>query len=157
VLVVLYLRRANRSILEASLEEPHLTGATVEAVGFRRLRLLWVGLMMLAIATPLGLLAPGTAWGEWGSHQLAKMGLAFVPHGLAQLENLWGAPMAGYDVPALGNASLGYVLSGVVGIVLVAVVAWLFSRLFSSGRSEMSEFGEKSDVSARAIREEPRG
>ena len=35
VLVVLYLRRANRSILEASLEEPHLTGVTVEAVGFR--------------------------------------------------------------------------------------------------------------------------
>ncbi len=163
-LVVLYLQRANRDILEA----PFTSGTTGEAVSFRRLRLLWVGLAMLAIATPLGLLAPGTAWGEWGAHQLAGMGLGFVPHGLAQLENLWGAPMAGYNLSALGNASLGYVLSGVVGVILVAVMAWLFSRLFGAGRADApraemsaeyshSDFSKKSDISARPVQEEPRG
>ncbi len=131
-LVVLYLQHANRGILQA----PLAAEAPAEAVSFRRLRLLWVGLIVLVIATPLGLLAPGTAWGEWGSQQLATMGLGFVPHGLVQLESLWGAPMAGYDLPALGNASLGYVLSAVAGIILVAVVAWLFSKLLSSGHQE---------------------
>jgi cobalt/nickel transport system permease protein len=35
----------------------------------RRQRALWVALIALAAATPLGLLAPGTAWGEWSSKQ----------------------------------------------------------------------------------------
>lgn len=128
-LVVAYLQRANRSVLEIT-DRPELAA---EAGSFGRLRGLWVGLVVLIIATPLGLLAPGTAWGEWGSDQLAGLGLAFVPEGLAKLESLWGAPLAGYDLPALGNANLGYILSAVVGIGLIAIVAWLFTALLTSG------------------------
>jgi cobalt/nickel transport system permease protein len=128
-LVVAYLQRANRPILEVT-ANPTLAA---EAASFGRLRALWVGLAVLIIATPLGLLAPGTAWGEWGSDQLANLGLGFVPQGLAKLETLWGAPLAGYDLPALGNSNLGYVLSAVVGIVLIAIVAWLFTALLTSG------------------------
>ena len=142
-LVVLYLQRANRDLLAS----PAASGAPAEALGFRRLRLLWAGLIALVVATPLGLLAPGTAWGEWGSQELSAMGLSFVPQGLTNLENLWGAPMAGYDLPMLGNASLGYVLSGVVGVALVLVIAWLFIRLFTgrAGANVPSE-QEKSRV-----------
>ncbi|MCL4506733.1 MAG: cobalt transporter CbiM [Chloroflexi bacterium] len=132
-LVVLYLQRANTPVLEMA-ERP--AGAVeAEASGsVSRLRWLWVGLIILVIATPLGLLAPGTAWGEWSSSQLANMGLMFIPHGMAALENLWGAPLAGYDLPALGNTSLGYVLSALVGVALVAIIAWLFTRLFASAQ-----------------------
>ncbi len=130
-LVVAYLQRANQPALQTA-EQP---GVAAEAGGFARLRALWIGLAVLVVATPLGLLAPGTAWGEWGSAGLSNLGLGFVPQGLARLETLWGAPLAGYDLPALGNANFGYVLSAVVGIALVALVVWLFSALLSSRRA----------------------
>ena len=127
VLVVAYLQRSNQSLLELSVK-PELAN---EASRFGKLRVLWIGLVVLMVATPLGLLAPGTAWGEWSSQGLAAQGLGFIPKGLAQLENLWGAPLAGYNVPALGNASLGYALSAGLGIVTIAIVTWLFTRLLT--------------------------
>ena len=134
-LVVAYLQRANRPVLELA-EKP---GLAAEAVGFRRLRALWIGLAVLIVATPLGLLAPGTAWGEWSSQELVHRGLGFVPQGLARLESLWGAPLAQYDLPAFGNANLGYVLSAVLGIVLTLIVVWLLSLLFTSRKAQPSQ------------------
>ncbi|HEY3342947.1 MAG TPA: cobalt transporter CbiM [Anaerolineae bacterium] len=130
-LAVIYLQRANSTMLgwadQAALGTQVVNGG--------RLRWLWVGLTIMIVATPLGLLAPGTAWGEWGADQLGRMGLKFIPQGLKALEGLWGAPMARYDLPALGNPSLGYILSAVVGIILIGIVTWLFTRLFASARS----------------------
>ncbi len=126
-LVVAYLQRSNNPILE----EPE-KGL---GVGAPRLRWVWVGLAVLAVASPLGLLAPGTAWGEWGMQELAAMGLKAVPPGLEQLSRLWGAPLADYDLPALGNASLGYVLSAVLGILVTGIVVGLFTMLLTR-RSE---------------------
>jgi cobalt/nickel transport system permease protein len=132
-LVVAYLQRTNQAVLEIA-AQPALALAG-EAGSFRRLRVLWVALAVLIFATPLGLLAPGTAWGEWGSNEFAALGLSFVPQGLKQLEGLWGAPLAGYNLPALGNPNLGYVLSAIVGLVVVAVVTWLFTTALTSGRA----------------------
>ncbi len=129
-LVVGYLQRTNRAVLEVTANP----AVAAEAGRFGRLRALWVGLIVLIFLTPLGLLAPGTAWGEWGTHQLSALGLGFVPEGLKKLEGLWGAPLAGYNLRALGNSSLGYVLSAAVGLVVVGVLAWLFTVLLTSGR-----------------------
>ncbi len=129
-LVVAYLQRTNRAVLEVTANP----AAAAEAGRFGRIRALWVGLIVLIFLTPLGLLAPGTAWGEWGTHQLSVLGLGFVPEGLKKLEGLWGAPLAGYNLRALGNSSLGYVLSAAVGLVVVGVLAWLFTVLLTSGR-----------------------
>jgi cobalt/nickel transport system permease protein len=133
-LVVAYLRLANRAALEIT-AQPALAA---EAASFRRLRVLWVGLVVLVFAAPLGLLAPGTAWGEWGADELAALGLNFVPQGLKQLEGLWGAPLADYDLPALGNPSLGYILSAILGIVVIAVVTWLFITVLALRRTPVS-------------------
>ena len=89
-------------------------------------------LAFLVVISPVGLLAPGTAWGEWGAHELAKMGLSAIPAGLHQLSNLWGAPLAGYNLPSLGNANLGYLFSALVGILIVGVVVWLFTMLLTA-------------------------
>ena len=129
-LVVAYLQRTNQAALRLASDPSHAT----EAGGLRKWRAAWIALILAALATPLGLLAPGTAWGEWGSKQLAELGLKFIPEGLLKLEGLWGAPMARYEVPALGNARLGYILSAVSGILLVGIVAGLFSALFTSGK-----------------------
>ena len=127
-LVVAYLQRSNVAVLEAA-EKP---AAASEAGSFRKLRWVWVGLAVLVVASPLGLLAPGTAWGEWGTQELASMGLATIPAGLEKLSGLWGAPLAGYDLPVLGNVNLGYMLSALVGILVVAVVVWLFTLLLTN-------------------------
>jgi cobalt/nickel transport system permease protein len=134
-LVVAYLQRANTAVLEAA-EKPNLVG---EAAAPGRLRWLWGGLALLVVASPLGLLAPGTAWGEWGTEELAALGFKTVPAGLEKLSSLWGAPLAGYDLPALGNANLGYVISAVVGIAVVAVVIWLFTVLLTRNSTQTSQ------------------
>jgi len=135
-LVVAALQRSNLQILETA-EKPAL--ATSVAGSFGKLRWLWIGLALLVIATPLGLLAPGTAWGEWGAEELTRLGLGAVPAGLEKLSNLWGAPMAGYDVPTLGNANLGYVLSALLGVVVILIVVWLFMMLLTAGKKSPSQ------------------
>jgi cobalt/nickel transport system permease protein len=123
-MVVAYLQRSNASILEGSAEATTQSGGKTQTVWA------WVILGLLALLTPLGLLAPGTAWGEWGTEELAKMGVQ-VPQGLQSMSGLWGAPLGGYDLSALGNANLGYVLSAAIGILLIGLVVWLFSLFFS--------------------------
>ncbi len=133
-LIVAYLMRANQPALEI-VNKAHIPP---ETSSFARWRALWIGLVALIVITPLGLLAPGTAWGEWGAEELTKLGLSFVPKGLAQLSGLWSAPMPDYDVPALGNANLAYILSAFIGILVTVGVVWLFSLLVTSGKKTSS-------------------
>ncbi|HUH99358.1 MAG TPA: cobalt transporter CbiM [Anaerolineales bacterium] len=128
-LVVAYLQRSNLPVLEAA-ERPALLAQSGTPM---KLRWLWVALAILVVASPLGLLAPGTAWGEWGTRQLTDRGLSFIPSGLQRLSGLWGAPFAGYDLPLLGNVNLGYVFSAVMGVVIIAIVVWLFTILLTAG------------------------
>ena len=135
-LVIAYLQRSNVPVLEAA-EKPALLAETGTPV---KLRWLWVTLVILVLASPLGLLAPGTAWGEWGTRQLTQKGLSSIPTGMQQLSGLWGAPLAGYNLPVLGNVNLGYVFSAVMGVIVIAVLAWLFTMLLSAGtRSKKGE------------------
>ena len=133
-LVVAYLQRSNVKILETAQERDD-TGRTKGLIA----ALAVDGLAVLAVATPLGLLAPGTAWGEWSTQELGSLGLQSIPAGMAKLAGLWGAPLAGYELTVLGNAPLGYLLSAVVGILVTGVVVWLFSRLLMSGHSKRDD------------------
>ncbi|MDR3573632.1 MAG: cobalt transporter CbiM [Anaerolineaceae bacterium] len=134
-LIVAYLQRVNRSAIEMVKKEE----IAPEMSGFARWRILWIGLAVLVVATPIGLLAPGTAWGEWGAQELTSRGLSFVPQGLAKLSGLWGAPMKDYDLPALGNSNLGYILSAVVGILVIVLVVWLFTTLVTYDKKNTLE------------------
>ncbi len=134
-LVVVYLQRSNSSILELS--EKKLTG--IYDGTKNKLRPFIVGLIVLIAAAPLGLLAPGTAWGEWGTGELTKMGLKSIPTGLGKLSTLWGAPLSGYSLPGLGNTNLGYVLSAATGILITALLVWLFSLLLTTTSSNKKQ------------------
>jgi len=134
-LVLVYLQRSNSAMLEAA-DKPALIR---ETGALPKLRRLWIGLVVLIVASPLGLLAPGTAWGEWGTTQLAQMGMKSVPAGLEQLSNLWGAPLAGYNLTILGNSNLGYLLSAVMGIAIISIVVWLFTMLLTAGSGSQKQ------------------
>ncbi len=130
--MIAYLQRANKPAL-AIYKNPAIQPARA---GLGHFKLLWIALVGLVVAAPLGLLAPGTAWGEWNAEQLSNNGLGFIPQGMARLSEIWGAPMSGYDLISLKNPALGYTLSAVIGVLLVIFMAWLFATLFATGKSE---------------------
>ncbi len=135
-LVIAYLQRANQPALKLAAATP----ASVQTGAMARLRPLWLGLLALVMITPVGLLAPGTAWGEWGVEELTGMGLGFIPRGMDKLSGLWSAPAPGYSLPALASPGLGYLLSGLVGVAVIAVLFWLFGMLASRQRSTPGRF-----------------
>jgi cobalt/nickel transport system permease protein len=128
-LVVVYLARSNPSLLRI-IREPQIAG---EVGTLRRLRWLWIGLAVLVLIVPIGLLAPGTAWGEWGAEELIRQpGVTAVPQGLQGLADLWHAPLTGYSTPQVGNSHTAYLLSAIVGVILILIVVWLFAQLLLS-------------------------
>jgi hypothetical protein len=82
-----------------------------------------IGLILLIILAPLGLLAVGETFGEWGSEEL-KEKLGFVPQGLEKLSGIWNAPMPDYAFPGgEGSESMtlsasAYILSAIIGVVV---------------------------------------
>jgi cobalt/nickel transport system permease protein len=115
-LVFFYLQKSHSTLLSKS-----------EGPEEGRLWLVWsAALVVLAFATPMGLLAAGTAWGEWGIEELQEM-LGYVPKGLAGMSDFWKAPIPDYTIPGLGDVP-GYVLSALIGLVLVGVLVWLLVR-----------------------------
>jgi cobalt/nickel transport system permease protein len=101
-----------------------------------------LGLLVLLLLTPLGLFASGTAWGEWGIDEIRGM-TGSVPEGLEHLSRLWGAVIPDYAIPALGggflHTSAGYILSAVVGVLIITAVILISSRLILSKENEDKE------------------
>jgi hypothetical protein len=89
---------------------------------------------LLVLVSPLGLLAEGAAWAEWGADELEEM-LGFVPEGLAGLAEVWSAPAPDYSLGGL-EANVGYILSGVAGIAAVVAATWLLGRWLSRGGAD---------------------
>jgi cobalt/nickel transport system permease protein/cobalt/nickel transport protein len=87
----------------------------------KMVRNLAICLMLLIILAPLGLLAVGETFGEWGPEEV-KEKLGFVPPGLEQLSSLWSAPLPDYALPGAGDsmtvAAAAYILSAVIGVVV---------------------------------------
>ncbi len=125
-LVLAWLQRSNPQLLEASSGMQTSARAGVS-------RWAWAALAALIVLTPIGLMAPGTAWGEWSRTELEQMGLGYIPAGFDRWSSLWSAPLSGYDLPWLNHSIAGYLFSAAVGVVLVLAVimalGWLLLRL----------------------------
>jgi cobalt/nickel transport system permease protein len=95
----------------------------------------------IAVVAPLGLIAPGIAYGE-GSATDVQAAFGYVPSGFRSLSGVFSAPLAGYDVPLpffsrasapLWHTAVGYEISGVVGILIVGGVVYSIARLLRRG------------------------
>jgi cobalt/nickel transport system permease protein len=132
-LVFAWLQRTNPEMLEAGQLES--TTRTLQIP-----RWAWVLLGVLIVLSPLGLLAPGSPWGEWGREELEEIGLGQVPAGFDQWADFWSAPLPDYDIPLLNNPTIAYILSAVFGVVVVIVaiyaLMWLVARLTQRGQAQ---------------------
>jgi len=142
--VVAYLQRTNPALLgkrsAGSIE------AGVPPSGWTTTRPLWIRLALLMLLTPLGILAAGTAWGEWGAKDFAdpqmrqQMAAASgrvappskQPRGLARLSSLWSAPFPQYAPPFVRHPAFGYVMSAVFGSGLILgfflLIGWISEK-----------------------------
>lgn len=82
--------------------------ASHQGFGSRKAGIL-LGVLMLA--TPLGLLAAGTAWGEWGIDEMPTMTESFS----------WNAIMPDYTLGGLPEW-VAYILSAVIGVAIVIIL-----------------------------------
>lgn len=101
---------------------------------------LLIGLAILAALSPLGLILPeyfkaGVAWGEWGVDEMQKLA-GYIPQGLERLASFWNAPIPDYAFKGWGekgltHLSLGYLVSAVVGIGVIAIIMLLIGKLLA--------------------------
>jgi hypothetical protein len=85
---------------------------------------LYFRIFVLAVLSPLGLPASGSAWGEWGSDEV-KRHIGFVPKGMQALKSLWSGVLSGYNLPGFQGKFLeavGYIISAMVGILIILLI-----------------------------------
>jgi cobalt/nickel transport system permease protein len=145
--VVAYLQRTHPALLERS------SGKASEAAppssarsGWGPTAPLWIRLALLMLLTPLGILAAGTAWGEWSVRDYSNPELrqkiasassnvappAQQPRGLERLSSLWSAPFPQYAPRFVRRPAFGYVMSAMFGSGLILgaflLMGWVFGR-----------------------------
>lgn len=100
---------------------------------------LWIGLLIMALLTPLGIFLPEKfkaeeAWGEWGTDKLEKL-LGYVPEGLKKLADLWKAPIPDYNFGGEGASKtlqvVSYIASGFLGIGVCVLIVFIISRFIA--------------------------
>jgi cobalt/nickel transport protein len=102
-------------------------------------RKLWIGLFIMALLTPLGIILPqifnaGAAWGEWGVDKLEQL-LGYTPQGLEKLSDLWKAPVPNYNFggrdPSTTLQMISYLASGILGLLAVGLAVYLITRFIA--------------------------
>ncbi|MEY2524577.1 MAG: cobalt/nickel transport system permease protein [Ilumatobacteraceae bacterium] len=121
--VVAFLQRANIPILRINHPNVQVDGVLPDRrpLGWR-----WavVALGVLVVLTPLGLLAPGGAFGEDtpANLDLGKYNLRAVPTGLARWSSFWDHAVLGrYGFDTGAHPNIGYMLSAIIGLAVIAV------------------------------------
>lgn len=104
---------------------------------------LWLGILILALISPLGLLLPecfkaGDAWGEWSPDGFKTM-VGYIPQGLEKLSNLWNAPIPdyafkGWEEKGLSHLSMAYIFSAILGIAVTVLVVSIIGKCLRSDR-----------------------
>ncbi len=95
-----------------------------------RIKPLYVLMLALVLLTPIGLLATGTAWGEWGAQEIQHTvsngsALGYTPAGLAS-GIAYNSPLPDYSIAGLPDI-ISYILSAVLGVSILIILFKLLS------------------------------
>ena len=146
--VVAYLQRTNSSLLQHSFSgnaEEHAS-QPLSRTNWGSTRPLFLRLALLMLLTPLGILAAGSAWGEWSVRDFSNPEMrekiaaasgnvalpARQPQGLERLSSLWSAPFPQYAPGFVRRPAFGYVMSATFGTGLIMgfflLTGWIFAK-----------------------------
>lgn len=123
--VIRYLQQANLPLLRINHKAVAESDDDLAPPDKLRWRWALIGLGVMTLLTPLGLIAPGTAFGEDAPQDLnlRKYHLDAVPSGLRHYAGFWHhALFDGYGFSRDANPTLGYLVSAFVGIAVIALV-----------------------------------
>ena len=145
--VVAYFQRTNPSLLKLTAGAVQDGDPTRQVAGWRAsssMLPVWTTLALLLALTPLGVLAGGAAWGEWGARDFsdatARRRIAAVsrnvppptqvPQGLERLSSVWTAPFPQYAPSFVRRPALGYALSAMFGAGIILLGSLIVRTLF---------------------------
>jgi len=91
----------------------------------KKTRAIYGLIVVLICLTPLGLLATGTAWGEWGSDEIKNVitggnALGYVPEGMTNGFSI-KTIMPDYAISGLPSVA-GYILSAIAGVAILIIL-----------------------------------
>jgi cobalt/nickel transport system permease protein len=112
---------------------------------------------LMVVLTPLGLLAPGGAFGEAAPRDLdlGRLGLSAVPEGLNRYNGFWShTVLGGYGFGDGQSGGLGYWLSAVVGIAVIGLAVYLVGRVVGALAASRRDGRTDPDVAEIAVRHE---
>jgi cobalt/nickel transport system permease protein len=124
-LVISYLQRSNPALLQIR----NNSGKATSPIPYGRYI---TCLIVVALLTPLGLLASGTSWGEWSAEELQAR-LGFVPSGINRLGNFWNHILfkdygiAGFD-QAFWQQAFGYIMSAFFALLVIGIIGLALQR-----------------------------
>lgn len=119
--ILAFLKQASPALLTAADRAPQSSKAVYGLLG------------LLILGTPLGLLATGTAWGEWEPEELAEQdflgsALGYIPAGMEDGFS-FDALFPDYAIAGLPE-SFGYILSAIIGTALLVLAFKIFATFF---------------------------
>jgi len=98
--------------------------SSIYELNYSRSKPLYIVLSLLLVLCPLGLLATGTAWGEWGVGEIKNM-LGFVPGGMLKGFS-FNSLMPDYSIPTIASETIAYIVSAITGVVLIMATFGVF-------------------------------
>ncbi|MBZ5668738.1 MAG: cobalt transporter CbiM [Acidobacteriia bacterium] len=157
--VVAYFQRTNPSLLKltapGALPADEAMRPVPSQSTWSTVRPLGTALALLLVLTPLGILAAGTAWGEWNARDFfnpqAREKIAAAsgniappvqaPRGLERLYSVWTAPFPQYTPAFVRRPAVGYALSAMFGSGIIILVFLIAGSLAFRRRRQPSSAG----------------
>ncbi len=91
-----------------------------------KIKYLYIVIGILILATPIGLLAKGTAWGEWGAEEISNL-VGFVPKGMEEGFQ-FNSPIPDYSFGFL-KEYFGYILSAIIGVAIILIIFKVLGKI----------------------------
>ncbi|ADL53935.1 cobalt transporter CbiM [Clostridium cellulovorans] len=87
---------------------------------------LYIILGILILGSPLGLIAVGTAWGEWGTEEVKNL-VGFTPKGMEEGIQ-YNSLIPDYNFGFL-KENIGYIISALVGVIIILIIFKVLSKV----------------------------
>ena len=98
----------------------------------KKTKAIYALIVVLICLTPIGLIATGTAWGEWGANEISKVSaggnaLGYIPEGMKNGFS-FDSIMHNYSISRLPEAA-AYILSAVTGVAIIIILFKVISSI----------------------------